>query len=270
MFDSAALFSDWRRPTFISSLNPGALGFERALKGMHPRIELVEIRLDGAWESAGTFLGQSQDFTRAQEIIRRARELSSRPVLATFRTEGSTVKINTSAYESLCRALGGVAQYVDIESNYPLRKRDFGADPQGRELEEAEKPLRDLVSDLHVSGSKVVLSRHFWLPEETPLEAKTILDMFRHQADLGADVAKLAFTPGDTAAAAVLSKAGEMAYQLVHRPTILIGMGELGQPTRLAGPQAGNWGTFVLAGGEPSAPGQLPLAALEMRYPTAN
>ncbi|MCI6584555.1 MAG: type I 3-dehydroquinate dehydratase [Mobiluncus sp.] len=264
------LFADWRRPTFITSLNPGLLGYDRLLADLHPRIELVEIRLDGAWAANGAFMGKKEDFARAEAIMKHARSLAHRPVLATFRTEGGQVPISQDAYENLLKHLGTVSDFVDVESNYPLIGAtaetlvQVAANPQIQE--DNAKRVSKLVAELHRGGAKVILSRHFWEPSPESVEA--VVDLLKLHAALGADVAKAAYTPTTPAELATLQQAGRLAYELVHIPTILIGMGALGKPTRLAGPQAGNWGTFVTVGGPASAPGQLPLAELELRYPS--
>lgn len=264
------LFADWRRPTFITSLNPGLLGYDRMLAGMHPRIELVEIRLDGAWAASGAFMGKDQDFARAKSLIRQAREQVERPVLATFRTEGGQIQITDAAYEQLVLELGSVADFVDVESNYPLMNASaeavaaIAANPQA--VEDNAKRVAKTVKQLQ-RRAKVILSRHFWEP--SPDCAEEVLELLRQQVAMGADVAKVAYSPGNPAQLEALQEAGRHAFEIIHCPTMLIGMGEIGRPTRLVGPQAGNWGTFVTLGGaEPSAPGQLPLAELELRYPT--
>lgn len=266
----SALFTDWRRPTFITSLNPGLLGYDRLLADLHPRIELVEVRLDGAWAALGTFMGKDEDFARARAIISQAREQSGRPVLATFRTEGGRIQITDGAYEQLVLCLAEVADYVDVELNYPLMNADaetvatLTANPRAQE--DLDKRVAKTVARLQQNGAQVVLSRHFWQP--SPDSVEEVLDLLRHQVALGADVAKAAYSPTDAAQLAALQEAGRYAFEIIHKPTILIGMGEIGRPTRLAGPQAGNWGTFVTVGAPASAPGQLPLAELELRYPT--
>lgn len=269
----SALFTDWRRPTFITSLNPGLLGYDRLLADLHPRIELVEIRLDGAWAALGAFMGKDEDFARAKSIISQAREQSGRPVLATFRTEnepGSQIQITDEAYEQLMLCMGKVADYVDLELNYPLMNTDaqtaaaLTANPHAQE--DLDKRVAKTVGQLQRDGAKVILSRHFWQP--SPDSVEEVLDVLRHQVALGADVAKVAYSPADAAQLAALQEAGRYAFEIIHKPTMLIGMGEIGRPTRLAGPQAGNWGTFVTVGAPASAPGQLPLAELELRYPT--
>ena len=243
MFDSAALFSDWRRPTFISSLNPGALGFERALKGMHPRIELVEIRLDGAWESAGTFLGQSQDFTRAQEIIRRARKLSSRPVLATFRTADEGGKaIEASAYRDLLLAVArsGKVGAIDVEAF-----RD-------------ESTVREIIDGAHEAGVAVVASYHDF--HATPA-AEEILARFGAMDAAGADVLKLACMPASVDDLLVLLSATHQASHVFDRPLITVAMGPIGVLSRVAGGIFGSCATFA-AVGRGSAPGQIPVSDL--------
>lgn len=263
------LFADWRRPTFITSLNPSLLGYDRLLADLHPRIELVEIRLDGAWSANGVFGGKKEDFARAERIVKQAREAAHRPILATFRTEGGHVKISQTAYERLVKHLSKVGDFVDVESNYPVMNAtleqlaEVEADPQAQE-DNAQK-VAELVASLQQSRAQVILSRHFFEP--SPLDSQSVVELLKLQVAMGADVAKAAYTPTNTTQLGYLQEAGHLAYEVVHKPTILIGMGEIGKPTRLAGPQAGNWGTFVTAGGPPSASGQLPLAQLELRYP---
>ena len=113
------LFADWRRPTFITSVNPGMLGYDRLIRDMHPRVELVEIRLDGVWLSRGSFQGTKRDFAEIENLLRQAREQVKRPILATFRTEGGHVSITAEVYESLVAQATRCADWVDVESNYP-------------------------------------------------------------------------------------------------------------------------------------------------------
>lgn len=265
------LFADWRRPTFITSVNPGMLGYERLIRDMHPRVELVEVRLDGAWLSRGSFQGTKRDFAEVASLLRQAREQVKRPILATFRTEGGQVSITREVYESLVVHTAKCADWVDIESNYPFigmtAEQVAAAVEDPHTQEDNEKRLGGLLRTIHQNGTGVILSRHCWQP--SPHSEREVSDLLIYQLNLGADVSKAAFSPQNPQQLANLQQGGKTAFLLTHRPTILIGMGELGQPTRLAGPQMGNWGTFVTVGGPQSAPGQLPLAQLELRYPAS-
>lgn len=265
------LFADWRRPTFITSVNPGMLGYERLIRDMHPRVELVEIRLDGAWLSRGSFQGTKHDFAEVANLLRQAREQVKRPILATFRTEGGPVSITAEVYERLVAQAAKCADWVDVESNYPFigmtAEQAAAAAEDPHTQEDNEKRVVGLLRNIHANGTSVILSRHCWEP--SPNSEREVSDLLIYQLNLGADVSKAAFSPQKPQQLANLQQGGKTTFLLTHRPTILIGMGELGQPTRLAGPQMGNWGTFVTVGGPQSAPGQLPLAQLELRYPAS-
>lgn len=247
------------------------LGYERALRNLHPRIELVEIRLDGAWLSRGNFQGTTADFSQVAAILSQARRELRRPILATFRTEGGKVAITPDVYEELVFRSATQSDWVDVESNFPLigltasQAEQAMADPATQE--DHEKRVRNLLSSVQQSGAGVIASRHYW--EASPQSASEVSDLLIYQLNLGADVSKAAYLPQNASQLRFIQEGGKVAFQMTHRPTILIGMGEMGKPTRLAGPQLGNWGTFVTAGSQASAPGQLPLAQLELRYPAS-
>lgn len=259
------LFSDWRRPTIITSLNPGMLGYERLLKNLHPRVELVEVRLDGAWAVSGGYTGKKQDLDRVENLLRQAHELSQRPIAATFRTEGGKVTINAELYEHLVLRCSRHAAWVDVESNYPRMGTDPTVELSSQQEEDNAKRVMKLSDQLHRNGAGIIMSRHSWHPG--PQTTAEVTQILLAQFALGADVSKIACSPQTPTQLHNLRDAGRFIYLQTHRPTIVIGMGELGRLTRIAGPQEGNWGTFVTAGGPASAPGQLPLAEIILRYP---
>jgi 3-dehydroquinate dehydratase-1 len=111
----------------------------------------------------------------------------------------------------------------------------------------------------HRAGRPVVLSFHDLLG--TPSRA-AIVDRLVTQQRLGADVVKLACTPGTPEdVLTVLAATAEYAGRPDARPAITMAMGPLGVVSRLAGETFGSVLTFGTVGAA-SAPGQVDAVAL--------
>ena len=140
--------------------------------------------------------------------------------------------------ELLLAAIEGGAAYVDVAVD-------------------SSKELRStVVAAARARGCKVILSFHD--DHHTP-RRKTLRDMRERCFDEGADLAKLACLVETRSDAARLLGLLDGA-----RPTVVVGMGPLGQVVRVAAPLLGSPIAYVHRdGGDETAPGQLPRAAFE-------
>ena len=106
---------------------------------------------------------------------------------------------------------------------------------------------------------KVIISYHDF--ESTP-QREEILEILRKEADVGADIAKVAFMPHD------YEDVMNLLYVLVKNdleiPIIALSMGELGKISRVMAPILGSYLTFASAEkGKESAPGQLSISEVK-------
>lgn len=201
--------------------------------------DLVEWRVDA-------LTGDTADeVPKAQEIvamIRSVREvLGETPLLATVRTvaEGGQGP-DGEAYELLLETLitSAVADLVDIEYRRESAPRLF------------EMARRE--------GTPVVASFHNFTATPSAEEIETIL---AEQERMGASVAKVAVMPGCAADVATLLLATARRAEVSSIPLITMSMAALGAVSRTAGHVFGSAATFGMVG-EPSAPGQIPVAQL--------
>ena len=167
----------------------------------------------------------------------------NRPVIYTIRTEeeGGEAGISDDQYAERILASVPWADLVDIQLGRVLSR------------EGKEGLHSDLVSRVHASGAKVVLSWHDF--EKTPGEEVLVEKMCRMAAE-GCDIAKIAVMPrGRRDVCALLNASVEMLEKDLC-PFITISMGDLGKMTRMAGAFSGSCVTFGAACGT-SAPGQI-------------
>ncbi len=160
---------------------------------------------------------------------------SSKRSIATFRpgTDAQEMRMQT-----LLTAIRAGATYVDIE---------LDADPRYR---------KELIKDARAAGCDVIISYHNF--DRTP-EIRQLKKIAASCRKLGADVVKLACRVNAEEDVRVLmslyDEAGRMA---------VIGMGEKGLITRIAGPFMGAEFTFASPGsGKETAPGQIDRKSLE-------
>jgi shikimate dehydrogenase/3-dehydroquinate dehydratase type I len=162
------------------------------------------------------------------------------PKIATLRTAAQGGGSELGDHDRLRffqRAARAGFEYVDIEDGSPLLARTW------RELR----------------GVHVICSHHDW--DGTP-GVSAILEKLVSLASQG-DVAKAAYTVRSVRGLHNLVTAGRLFAPTGDR-FVLIGMGELGEVTRVLGERIGSWWSYAsLEKGKEAAPGQLDLATLK-------
>jgi len=197
--------------------------------------DLLEWRVD--------CFGQAADKDICLGSLKALRkEIGSLPLIFTFRSllEGGQSDINEEKRLELIKnaQLSGSTDIVDIEMS---SQSDFIT---------SIKEIRDQTQ------SKMILSYHNF--EETPSK-EFIVDKLVQAEEMGADIAKVAVMPKNTADVLTLLSATNRARTThVKIPMITMSMGTLGGVTRLAGGLFGSDITFAM-GRDSSAPGQLPI-----------
>ena len=199
--------------------------------------DLVEWRADGLAVplSAATLAIIADDL---REIV------APKPLLFTWRTceEGGRAPEAADAhYAEIVTAVlkAKTADLVDVQIRHPAAPQLLGV---AKEL-----------------GVPVVGSWHDM--QATPTVGE-IADALAQAESLGASVAKVAVTPHDGDDLDTLANASTRAFDTARIPLIVVGMGEVGMVSRVYGHLFGSQATFASVG-EPSAPGQLDLAALQ-------
>ncbi len=177
------------------------------------------------------------DLPKAYAMIRA--HYKDAVVLTTLRTksQGGSYDLTDETYGDILHFLldHRLANILDIE--------------EGHEL-----PLADLISRAKEIEIPILMSYHKF---EGPLSFEELTTIYRHMKSEGADILKIAVmpkAPKDTAT--LLLAAATLREEYPDTPVIAIGMGALGQLTRIAGTNLGGPLTFA-AGQQASAPGQL-------------
>ena len=127
------------------------------------------------------------------------------------------------------------------------------------DVECARPGADELIGAVHAAGRLVVGSNHE--VSLTP-DTGTMVAVLRSQAELGADVCKLAVTARTPADTARLLEATALAHAELDRPIISMAMGPLGLVSRVMGQDFGSAAGFGSLGGRSSAPGQVPVDEL--------
>lgn len=178
-------------------------------------------------------------------VLQELREaLGEIPILFTFRTknEGGEKSIAQERYVSLlmCAAKSKLVDLIDVEVFFG----DF---------------IRQLIVDVHNTGTKVVGSNHDFA--KTPPKEE-IINRLKAMQEMGADIPKLAVMPQCEEDVEILTGATkEMVERYADRPIVTMSMGELGKPSRIEGELFGSAITFGSAK-KASAPGQIEVIAL--------
>lgn len=201
-------------------------------------IDLVEWRLD--------FYSLIHDSAAMIEVAHELRHrLGTIPLLATLRTqtEGGNYQPSLTEYEQIYHQLikAQVVDMIDVEVLKPT------------------SVVTSLVEFAHQHQVRVVLSNHDF--RQTPA-SDVLADRLQLMNDFGADIAKIAVmpqTPHDLLR--LLTVSLEYRQQQSVVPLIAIGMGKLGQLTRISGEVFGSCITFGAVGAQ-SAPGQLDVEEL--------
>lgn len=219
---------------------PQAVAQAKALNE-HSGVDVVELRLD---------LLRGADTAACCACLRAVREaLETKPLLATVRTtrEGGEAALSPAAYTELLCALcrTGAADLLDIEASV------------------GEAALQTLRQAAQQAGMRTVFSCHHFEGTST---LEQMVDTLCGMGRQGADIAKLAVMPHTQADAALLLLAtAQAAAAMPQVPVITMSMGELGKISRLCGGAFGSAATFGTVG-EASAPGQVPVAAMEQLF----
>lgn len=189
--------------------------------------DLVEWRFDRA-------VGESP------RVGKSFRDLHRVPTIFTIRTraEGGDFIFEPDTYRQL--TLGGAAwaDLVDVEVERP---GSF-----------------DLVAAVQAQGAACILSNHVF---DRPVDTVRLRDMLGEMEELGADVAKVAWMVRKESDLEAILQTQRWAEKTLPIPASVIGMGSLGQASRIGGPARASAFTFAVAG-EPSAPGQLSIEAV--------
>ena len=167
-------------------------------------------------------------------------------LIATFRPQGSGAMTGTSFDDDvrktfLSAAIEAGAAYVDIEADSALVYR------------------QEIIEKAHRHGCKVIISHHDYemTPDRNELERIANLCF-----DIGADIAKIAFTCVSESDGARLL--GLLENSGFKGRLVVVGMGEKGKITRIAAPFLGSPFTFASsAKGKETAPGQIDRETLE-------
>ena len=205
-------------PAIVAALRGDAV--DGARKAEMLGADLVEVRLD---------------LTKGDPLqtIRRVREVTSLPVIATnrMREEGGAFLGSEEERIELLIEAAGWADLVDVELRSDLRER--------------------LTDDVE---TPVIVSYHDFRSMPTLDELRSLRDEI---FDAGADVAKIAATPPG------LEEGLDLLRLLLEtrRPLCVIGMGEAGRHLRAVAPIYGSVFTYGHVG-EETAPGQMSVGEL--------
>lgn len=123
------------------------------------------------------------------------------------------------------------------------------------ELAVNESALRAAIETARQAGTQVILSSHDF--RATPPSVELLARLHRAKA-LGADVAKIAVMPADSADVLRLLEVTREARNELDLPIVAMAMGPLGVVSRAVGHLFGSSMTFA-SGLSASAPGQLPI-----------
>lgn len=205
-------------------------------------LDMLEWRVDYLMNMEGIHL--VQDLEKAYNIIRKY--FKDTPLLTTVRTksQGGVHKTPSGEYLSVLSLIinSHWADILDVEYGHELMD------------------TRVLISQAKAKGISVLMSYHKF---KRAMSETELIDTLENMKSLKADILKIAVmpkTPKDVAA--LISAAARVGEAYPGTPIVTIGMGELGQLTRIAGNQMGAPMTFA-AGLEASAPGQLTAAEVK-------
>ncbi len=195
--------------------------------------DLIEWRVDAQFDGK-----DDEEFTaRALEEGRALHEEFQIPLLLTVRTvpEGGAYVAVGKGYGELVRTGAEFADLIDIEW--------------------ANASRRALVDDAHRAGAAVVGSAHFF---DRSLDSDYLRELLTDMEAFGADVAKVAWSVRSDGELQELLRCQEWAEHELSVPAVVIGMGQIGSPSRVGSAARRNAFTFASVG-KTSAPGQLSL-----------
>ncbi|MDD1743081.1 MAG: type I 3-dehydroquinate dehydratase, partial [Methanomassiliicoccales archaeon] len=210
-------------------------------------VSIIEEAPEAALEAARKATGMGADMVEFR--FDRMKQLPSNfdlfrriqvPKIATLRTVQQGGSFNGSEQDRLAffrSAIRAGFEFIDLEHDSPLLGR----------------------TDTELKGAKVICSYHDL--NATP-SAKAVVDILVRCA-AQADVPKAAFMVGSVSALLELVDAARL-FSFTEKEFSLIGMGELGELTRICAPQMGIGFTYAsLERGKEAAPGQVDLKTMK-------
>lgn len=181
------------------------------------------------------------------------------------------IRVDRCASDDVWLISNVIRRFADVPTIATIRSRDDGGDWDGTEderlalfktiipkVDAVDIELRSnainaaVIEEAHRAERTAIVSFHDF--DATP-PFPELVDVFARARSIGADVVKIATmvtSPDDLRTLTAFT----LAHQ--HKGVIVIGMGDLGTPTRVLFPFLGSKLTFA-AGFHPSAPGQLGL-----------
>ncbi|GAF40645.1 (3-dehydroquinate dehydratase) [Agrilactobacillus composti DSM 18527 = JCM 14202] len=199
--------------------------------------DIVEWRID--------FFEGITDKTAYIETAKALRAtLGDLALLTTFRTkgEGGELLLSENDYFGICKTVISAQQTDAIDV----------------ELYHDETQIKSILQQAKVANVVVIMSNHDFNATPAKAEIKTCL---KKMIAYGADVAKMAVMPQNTADVLELLAATNEASSELTQPVITMSMGNIGKVSRISGEAFGSALTFATVGAA-SAPGQIPIQNL--------
>lgn len=201
------------------------------------KADLIEWRAD--------FFAEADDMEKTVRLGSRLRDvMGSRPILFTYRTEGSGHSMELEKYIELNQRMAdaGDVDLLDIE------------------LFMGDEVCQKFCEYAHERNKTVIISNHDF--DKTPNDQEIVERMCKMRK-LGADVPKVAVMPRNAEdVLTLLSATNQYANAHADGPLITMSMGWLGQLSRISGEIFGSALTFGSTT-RTSAPGQLDIADLK-------
>ena len=237
--EPGSLFSPGRPALIVPLTGTNQVELRGQISRIPQAADLVEWRLD--------LLRDYHTPAYLREIVEAVAPVIKLPWLATCRSKhqgGGSRMVPTHQFETMKILVKAGASALDIEDDFSL--------------------ATEALAYAHDLGVVSVLSRHYFAAAEAEkMDRESIYSWLAAAHERGAQVAKLALTITSTQHLLAVFTAMENYYRDTagKRPFLVAGMGPLGTASRLVGGVFGNCATFaVLAGAEPSAPGQVTAA----------
>lgn len=210
---------------------------EEAMKIVSSKPDIVEWRAD--------YYEYCNDYNKDKSLLIELKEiLNEVPIIITIRTteEGGLYSNGVNDYSKLLVEISrmNIADSIDVEFNM------------------ADNYDNALVKELRKSPSKIILSYHNF--NETLSESaikKILMDM----QNLGADAAKIAMMPISSKDVDILRQA--LASVVLHIPSIVISMGDIGKTSRYRCKDFKSCISFATYD-KPIAPGQIQIDELRL------
>lgn len=193
--------------------------------------DLIELRID--------FYQDILDMNKVQNLLKKLRHQSDKPILFTYRSkrEGGNIQLTDEQYKELITnaCMSKSVDLIDIE------------------LMSGNILVYELVNIVHQNDIKVMMSFHDF--HQTP-SISDMMDYLEKMEVLGADILKLAVMPQSYKdVIRLLDVTMEMSHKL-EKPLVTMSMGKLGKISRMSGELTGSCITFACVD-QSSAPGQM-------------